>query len=193
MPHADEVRLRPARGNVGNAAHLIQRHARPAIGAILFRAVPGFITKFPRVRHGVKSPQKLARHDIKSPDVFFETGHHDNLFEDGGPGGGRAKTSLRPAGEQRVAIFTKGCDHVPGVRIQCIEIFAGAKHHPFLCTPAALPINQPAKGRAPFRFEAPRFRAILRMDADHEIPGRGSDHQLAHDDRITLQIIAGVV
>ena len=60
VPYANEVWLRATRGNVGNTAHVIQRHPLQQFARILFRAVPGFIAKFPRVRHGVKSPQQFA-------------------------------------------------------------------------------------------------------------------------------------
>src|SRR5689334_3960681 len=192
MGDADEVWLGPARGDISDPTHVIHGHAGPAVGGIIFGAIPGVVTELAGMRHGVKSPEMFAAADVKTPDVLFKSGNDDSFFEYGWACRGCSEITLNATGQQRVPILPECRDHLAIGGIQRIKVFAGAKQHAFAGRLAARPVNQTAKRWAALGFEAPQFLSVAGIEPNHEFARRRCDHGLAHDNRIALKIIAAV-
>src|SRR5580765_7440282 len=107
MTDTDEIRLRPACGDVSNATHVIHGHSHPAIGAVIFGAIPGLVTELARMGHGMKSPEMFAGDDVETPDILFESGHDYDVLECRGTGSRCAKVALHLTGQHGVAVFAE--------------------------------------------------------------------------------------
>src|SRR5215467_11138183 len=141
----------------------------------------------------MERPQMVACDHIKSPNILFEPGHNDDLFERGWTSGGRAKIALHSPRQKRVADLTKIGDRLTVHRIQRVERFARAKHHAFLSRPSARPINQTPKSRSALRFETPNLNSRVGFDSRHEFARGRGDHDVAHDNGIALEVVAAVM
>src|SRR5258708_38593816 len=105
MPDAGEVLLGRGGGDVGDAAHFIHSHAAPAVRPVTLWEVPGLVTEFTGLRHGMKGPEVFAREHVKCPNILMKSGHDDGSLKYGRASRSRAGFAIRPARQLRVSAF----------------------------------------------------------------------------------------
>ena len=99
------------------------------------------------------------------------------------------------AWQSRASIVAKTFYRIAVFRIQRIQVLTGTKHDALAGEKTAGPVYQTSKCRTAlaFRLETPQLLARFRIDANHELAGRGDNHHVAHDDGIALDIVAAIL
>jgi hypothetical protein len=123
VPHADEIRLGRAGGDVGNPARGVERHPAPAIGPFL-RLVPRLGIFFARLRNGVESPEQLAGEKIVTINVLVPAGEDDRVLVNGGGDDGFRDCGLSAIAEacdENLSIVAEGGS--PGFFAQTVRGF----------------------------------------------------------------------
>lgn len=173
----DKVGMRRAGREVGNAALLVHSHAAPAVCAER-RLLPLLVSEFALARDDVERPQQLAGHDVETLDLILHR-NDDNVFVDR-RGDHAACGSLPP--------LTEAGHRCSGLRVERVQISSRSEQNARSVLAVALPVNQAAMRRPPFRLETPELLSSVRPDGDHMLAHRRRVQDAVHSDRIALDV-----